>query len=416
MGIGGSGMSAVAQIAHSQGYHITGCDLKLDTPYINKIKKLGISVLSGHSADHLNTIDILAVTPAAFYLNPDHPELIEGRRRNILMKWQEFMSTYLHKNKFVICVAGTHGKSTTTAWVGHLLENAKMDPTVEIGATDNLWKNNVRVGKSKYFVSEADEFHDNFSSYRPDIIILNNLEMDHPEYFDTQEKLLTTYQNFLDHLKTNGLLIFNANSPLIQKLKLPQKSIPYSLSEFPRDVKLSVPGDHNKSNAMGIIKLAKHLKINDELINKSLTNFQGVGRRIELLGEKRGVKVYDDYANHPTAFAAVLSALHKTFRQSRLIAVIEPHTFSRLRTLLPELPASLKLANEIIISKIFPSRETDPGDFSGTDIAKAINGKYIPEFPDIVNTIKSEVKSGDVVVVMGSGNSYKLSKQILDSL
>lgn len=392
MGIAGSGMSAVSQIAQAYGFEVSGCDLKS----------------GGHSVDHLKNIDILAVTPAVFYQNSHHPEVEKAKKLGILMKWQEFMGKYLHQNKFVICIAGTHGKSTTTAWVGHLLEEAGLDPTVEIGAIDNAWKNNVRIGKSKYFVTEADEFHNNFSSYHPDVIILNNLEMDHPEYFTTLELLLKTYQDFINNLRPNGILIYNADSPLIHKLKLPKNSISYTLSEFKSEINL--PGNHNKSNAMGVIKLAEYLKIN---FNESFT---GVGRRIEFLGEKNGIKIYDDYANHPTAFAAVLQALKETYPSSRLWTIIEPHTFSRLRTLLPELPASLKLADKIIISKIFASRETDPGNFSGSDIAKAVNGQYVPEFSDITNLVKSQTQSGDIIIVMGSGNSNKLSRQILENL
>ena len=416
MGIGGSGMSAAAQIAHAQGYEISGCDLSLDTPYISKIRPLTSGISLGHSADHLKNIDILAVTPAAFYLSTHHPELTQAKQKGILMKLQEFMGEYLHKNKFVICIAGTHGKSTTTAWAGHLLEKAGLDPSVEIGATDNLWHNNVRIGNSKYFISEADEFHDNFSSYHPDIIILNNLEMDHPEYFDSQDKLLSTYQSFLDRLKSHGVLIYNRDSSLIHKLRLPSKSVSYSLSDFPSSIILSIPGNHNKSNALGIIKLAQYLKLDQSVITSTLKSFTGVGRRIELLGEKRGIKVYDDYANHPTAFAAVLSALHELYPKNRLWAIIEPHTFSRLRFLLPELPKSLKLADKIIISKIYASRETDPGDFSGADIATVTRGRYIPQFSDIVSIVKSESIPSDIIAVMGSGDSSKLSRQILAEL
>ncbi|MBI2587523.1 hypothetical protein HYW29_01800 [Candidatus Amesbacteria bacterium] len=407
-------MSAVAQIAHTQGYQVSGCDINLDTPYISKISNLKSQISLGHSADHLKDVDILAVTPAVFYQNDSHPETSLAREKNILMTWQEFMGNYLHKNKYLICIAGTHGKSTTTALAGLLLEAAGLDPTVEVGATVPAWHTNVRAGKSKYFISEADEFHDNFASYRPDIIILNNIEMDHPEYFHTIDRLLQSFQKFIDHLKPGGTLIYNSDSPLVHKLKLPPNSIPYTLSEF--DFKLSIPGNHNKSNALGVIKLAQLLKLDQSVISNILASFTGIDRRIQLLGEKNGVKVYDDYANHPTAFAASIAGVKELNPESKIWVVIEPHTFSRLRAVLSDLPASVSHADEIIVSKVFASRETDPGNFSGADIATAAGGKYIPEFPDIVSTLRVETRPGDVILVMGSGDSYKLSRQILSSL
>jgi len=439
MGIGGSGMSAVAQIAHARGYIVTGCDLQTDTPYIEKVKKLGITVSMGHNSGHLKDIDILAVTPAVFYQNDDHPETALGREKSILMKWQEFMGKYLHKNKFVICIAGTHGKSTTTALAGILLETAGLDPTVEVGATVLVWHNNFRLGKSDYFISEADEFHENFASYRPDIIILNNIEMDHPEFFTSEENLLDTYQNFINSLKPGGHIIVNRDSPLITQLRLPPATHYYSLKdtnnieptpdstsfEYHRHkYSLKIPGRHNISNALGIIKLAEILNINHSDLNSTLKQFSGIGRRLELIGEKNGVKIYDDYANHPTAFAATINGVKQLHPQDQVIAVIEPHTFTRLRTLLPQLPESLRAADKVIISKIFASRETDPGDFSGADITAASkhdNCRYIPEFNDIILYLRSlsEARislSNTVILVMGSGLSHKLSRQIFESL
>lgn len=394
-------MSAVAQIAKAYGYDVSGCDQKQE----------------GHSIDHLNNIDILAVTPAIYYQNASHPEFIEAKKRNIVMTWQEFMGNYLHKNKFLVCVAGTHGKSTTTALAGLLLDQAGLDPTVEVGATLKEWHNNMRIGMSKYFVCEADEYHDNFASYHPDILILNNVEMDHPEYFKTETNLLAHFTRLIRRVRANGHIIYNSDSPLIHKLNLPTNAISYSLSDFPSKLKLGVPGDHNKSNAMGIIKLAEILNIPYDLVAQSLNRFSGLSRRIELIGEKNGVKIYDDYANHPTAFAASIAGVKELNPVSKILAIIEPHTYSRLRAVLSDVPESLKNADQVIITKIFASRETDPGDFSGQDIANSIpNSLYIPEFSDVLSYVKNHQSLYELILVMGSGDSSKLAHQILDSL
>lgn len=398
MGIGGSGMSTVAKIAEAYGFKVTGCDLKLD----------------GHSPDHLQNIDILCVTPAIFFQNNNHPEVELARQKNILMTWQEFMGKYLHKDKFVICIAGTHGKSTTTTMVGKLLIEANLDPTVEVGAVVPEWNGGDRIGKSKYFVSEADEFYSNFLHYHPNITILNNIEFDHPEYFKTLDNMLDIFQKFVD--KTD-LLIYNTDSPLIHKLKLPKNSIPYSISEFPKDLILKVAGIHNKTNAMGVIKLAEVLKIDQSLVNQSLINFSGIDRRLQELGTINGVTVIDDYANHPTAFASNIKALREKYSGKKIWAVIEPHTFSRLKAVLSDLPEALKGADHVIISKIFASREADPGDFTGEDIAKIIPGAlYIPEFTSIIQHLRSNIQDPAVILVMGSGNSDKLAREILKSL
>lgn len=392
MGIGGSGMAVVAEIAKAYGFKVSGCDLKLQ----------------GHNPDHLQNVDILCVTPAIFFQNNNHPEVELARQKNILITWQEFMGKYLHKDKFVICVAGTHGKSTTTAMVGELLTQSKLDPTIELGASGH------RIGKSKYFVTEADEYYGNFLHYRPNIAILNNIEFDHPEYFKTLDNMLDIFQKFVDQ---TDLLIYNTDSPLIHKLKLPNNSIPYSISEFPKDLILKVPGDHNKTNAMGVIKLAGLLKLLKSDYVKTLENFQGIDRRLQELGTVNGITVIDDYANHPTAFLNNIKALREKYSGKPIWVVIEPHTFSRLRAVLADLAPALKDADHVIISKIFASRETDPGDFSGSDIAEVIPGAlYIPEFSDIIRHLTLNIKHPSVVLVMGSGNSDKLAREILHKL
>lgn len=401
MGIGGSGMSGVAEIAKAYGYEVSGCDLKT----------------GGHDPKHLENVDILAVTPAVFFQNAQHPELVEGQKRGIVMTWQQFMGQYLHKNKEVICIAGTHGKSTTTTLAGLLLKEAGLDPTVEVGALVPPWHSHVHIGHGKYFVSEADEYYHNFLAYHPQIIILTMIEMDHPEYFGNLDKVLEAYQQFVEQLSPDGILIYNADDPGIKKLRKPLNSIAYSLEDFPKDLKLKIPGDHNRLNAAAIIKLAEVLKINPEIAYSTLSNFSGIGRRLELLGNKNGIHIYDDYANHPTSYAATLQAVKEKYPESDIYAVIEPHTFSRPKATLNDYPKSFGLAKQVIISKIFASRETDPGDFTGQNIANKLNNAmYIPEFSDIANYLKQHTKSGDIILVMGSGDSSKLARQILENL
>jgi UDP-N-acetylmuramate--alanine ligase len=405
MGASGAGMTAVSEIARAAGFEVSGCDLKT----------------GGHDVAHLQNIDILAVTPAVFYQSAKHPELIEAQKKGIAMTWQEFMGKYLHRGKKVICIAGTHGKSTTTTMVGLVFELAGFDPTVEVGASVPVWHGHCRVGQGQYFVSEADEFYSNFLHYHPDIVILNNIELDHPEYFHTFDNLLLTYQKFLNNIKPGGVLIYHESVEKFLifnfKFSVNFQKIKFSNNDFPKDLTLKIPGDHNKTNAAGVITLAKLLKIPESVYKKSLSEFGGIDRRLQELGTVNGITVVDDYANHPTAFAANIKALREKYSEKPIWAIIEPHTFSRLRAVLPELAPALKEADRVIVSKIFASRETDPGDFTGADIAAAVPGAlYISEFPDIVQYLRSKIHDQVIVLVMGSGNSDKLARDIFNNL
>jgi UDP-N-acetylmuramate--alanine ligase len=431
LGIGGSGTSAAAQIAKHLGFNVTGCNQE-NTPYLDQVRASGIPVSIGHNPDHLLGSSLLVVTPAVFYQNPDHPEVTQAQTLNKLITWQEFLGKYILPNKITIAIAGTHGKSTTTALAGLLLESANLDPLVSLGATVPSWHNTARLGNGKHFVVEADEYYHNFLHYHPQIIILNNIELDHPEYFGTLDKVIDAFQHFVNQLDPSGLLIYNADSPQINRLVKPAHAIGYSLAAVTNLVQsptqttftyqgqtyqLALMGKHNVANALGVIELANHLGIATEVVQSVLNSFTGIDRRLQLIGQKRSITVLDDYANHPTAFQATLAAAHQKYPTSNIWAVIEPHTYSRLRAVLPDLAPALHQANHVIFSKIYPSRETDPGDFSSATLAAAVpNSQSIPEFSHIAQYLASNTQPNDVILVMGSGDSYKLSRLIFDNL
>ena len=293
MGISGSGMSGIASLASQMGYQVSGCDLKLE----------------GHSIEHLKDIDLLIVSPAILYQDHQDPELILGKEKNIVTTWQEFLGNNLAKDKKIIAIAGTHGKSTTTGMVGKLLEDNGFDPCVVIGANVHSWGGNSRYGSGEYFVIEADEFNDNFLHYHPEIIILNNIEFDHPDYFISEKQLYESFKKFVESLVGEKTLIVNWDNEgvrnLLESIDLTKiKLIKYSRETKDINFNLKVFGDHNITNALGVIKLGKILGISDTKIVESLESFQGIGRRMELLAKIGEVEIYDDYAHHPTAIAA----------------------------------------------------------------------------------------------------------------
>lgn len=383
MGVTGSGMSGVASLASKMGYEVSGCDLKLD----------------GHDEKHLKGIDLLVISPAILYQNSNHPEYLKAKEKGIALTWEEFVGKYLMKDKFVIAIAGTHGKSTTTAMVAKILEDAGFDPTVIIGANVPEWNGNSRFGKSKYFVIEADEFNDNFLHYNPDMILLNNIEFDHPDYFKNEEELQNSFDKFIKRLKPNGT-VFTQKDNLSKKFDL------------------KVFGGHNQKNANMAYLIARKLGISDESIRKSLENFRGIGRRMELVGNINNTKIYDDYAHHPTAIKTTLEGLRSEFKNKKILAVIEPHGYKRTKALLPLYKNAFDSADAVIIGPIYKARDIVDKSISISDIAK-ISGhkktKYFERVADLIENCELVIENYDykVIVVMGAGNSSNWAHELI---
>lgn len=384
LGILGSGASAAAKIAEAQGFQVSGCDKDLE----------------GHSPDHVKNIDpdkigvdILAVTPAIFSLDPHNSELLAAKEKNIpVLTWQEFMGKYLQRQKFVIAVAGTHGKSTTTAMIGQMLEDAGLDPTVELGAEVHRWKENFRVGHSKFFVCEADEYNDNFLNFKPDIAVVTNIEMDHPEYF----KDLTAVKKSFDKFKGKSRKVFDKPEP--------------KLIDFP----LQVPGDFNILNASLAYQVGITLGIKKDIIKKSLQNYKGIGRRFEDLGNYHGAKVYSDFGHHPTEIKVTMQAAREKFLKSKILLIFEPHMFTRTYKLFDNFVKVFKTlpVDQIIITDIYPSRELDTGLINSKQLVKAINKQntiYVPK-----NKLSDYLIKNGVIFFMGAGDIDKIAKKLIN--
>lgn len=436
MGIGGSGMSAAAALAKAAGFDVDGCDININTPYVEKLKK-DVSIHSGHSPKHLKDTDLLVVTPAVYFDEPRPDELVEAKKA---MAWQAFMGQELQNEKEVICVAGTHGKSTTTAMLSLVFEAAKLDPTVMIGATVRNWGANFRIGKSDKFIVESDEFFDSFLNYSPNVIVLNNIEFDHPDYFNSEEQLIESFTKHINSLVGKRVLIANIDSPkaasLIKEID-GLNIITYSLIDQTADYcarvierteegskfelnsdtyELSLSGDFNVSNALGVIAVSKLYGIPITTIKNTLKTFSGIGRRMEYLGEKDGVKIYDDYAHHPTAIRETLLALRQKHPSQKIFAIIEPHSYSRTKALLDQYKNAFVQADDVIIAPIFKARDTETFGVNEDSIVEASGHKTartLGSFDEITKYISTNAKPKDVVIVMGAGKSYELSRKLL---
>lgn len=391
MGIGGSGMAAVAKLARKMGYAVSGCDLEGSSAYSKNIKK-------GHNVSHLKNIDLLVITPAVLFQSNKDPEYLNAKKRNMVMTWQEFLGKILLRNKRVIAIAGTHGKSTTSAMVGKLLEDSGLDPIVVLGANVSDWGGGVRFGKGQWAVVEADEFNENFLNYEPEIILLNNIEFDHPDYFKNEEHVKKAFGKFVKKLKGKKILI-------TQKDSLKKK---FNLKVF---------GAHNQQNANMVYVLGKKLNISDKKIVKSLESFKGIGRRMELLGKsKKGFRVYDDYAHHPTAVKTTLEGLRKVYPDKKIWCILEAHGFERTYKLLEKYRHIFDSVDGVLVGPIYKARDKKTHGLSSNDIAKVSKHRNIYAvggYKQIAVLANKMIKKGNVVVVMGAGKSYIWARELL---
>ena len=393
LGIGGSGASAAAAIAQAQGFEVTGCDLEPQNEFTTPFQTS--QLFKGHNPKHLEGVDILAVTPAIFSLDPDNPELVTAKQNGIpVMTWQQFLGEYLTKNKFVIAVCGTHGKTTTTAMIAQMLEDANLDPTVELGAIDPRWGKNFRVGKGKYFVIEADEFNDNFLHFKPDITVVTNIEMDHPEYFKDFASVKKSFTKF----KSQSKKVFDKPNPGLIKFKL------------------QVAGKFNVANASLAFQVGLALDLDPKVIRKSLANYQGVSRRFEYIGEFRGAKVFSDFGHHPTEIKVTIQAVREKFPKNIILLIYQPHMFSRTKALFGDFVKVFKnlSADKTFIMDIYPSREVDTGLVSSKQLAETVgkSGVKYTNWEDLKKELPGFVKKGDVLFFMGAGDIDKYARDL----
>lgn len=391
VGIGGSGISGVARLAIQMGYEVTGCDIEENTAYVKGIFK-------GHDPEHIKDTDLVVVSPAVLFQDKENREVAEAKKQDKLTTWQEFLGKVLLKGKKLICIAGTHGKSTTTAMVGKLLIDNGFDPIVVLGAEVPEWGGNSRFGKGRYAVVEADEFNNNFLNYHPQIAVINNIEFDHPDFFKSEQEVKDAFVKFTRNLVGEKILITQKDS-------------------LGKRFDLKVFGEHNQQNANMVYILGKKLGIKEEKIIESLESFEGIGRRMELIGDSAGIKVFDDYAHHPTAIRTTIEGLRTEFPDSRIWAIDEPHGFARTAALLSNYKGVFDKADKVIIGPIFKARDAETFGMTPDIVAEksghnnAIGAESLDEIKKI---LESELKNGDIVLIMGAGKSYLWAREIAE--
>jgi len=410
MGILGAGASAAAGIAQGFGYHVDGCDLEPKSSYVKNLKNIRIA--KDHSKSHLENIGMLIYSPSVLKFDPKNSEVATAKRLKIpVLTWQEFQGRFLQNGKFVIAVAGAYGKSTTTAMISQILIDQNLDPVCEIGAEVLDWGANFKIGKSKYYVCEADEYNNNFLNYKPDIAVILNVSWDHPDFFKTKESVVDSYKKFVGNIKSGGYLVTGKGKELTELSNF-RKDIKIKKTENFANLNLALIGRFREENANAALTVSKILNLDIKKAKQTLEKFKGLARRLEYKGEIANVKVYDDYAVQPYTVSKTIDALCEKFPKKKLALVFEPHTFSRIRGFFNEFAKNLTQAkvDSIYVTEIYAARETGDRMKLAKKLVAAIGkkAKFTGSLGKTADYLKQNLSDFDVILSCGAGNSYKL--------
>nr|WP_294678740.1 UDP-N-acetylmuramate--L-alanine ligase [uncultured Blautia sp.] len=443
IGIGGISMSGLAEILLEEDFRISGSDAKA-SPLTRSLEEKGAVIHYGQRASNItDDIDVVVYTAA---IHPDNPEFACAREKNIPMLTRaELLGQIMRNYDTPIAISGTHGKTTTTSMVSHILLEGDCDPTISVGGILPAIGGNIRVGASETFVTEACEYTNSFLSFFPKISVILNMDADHLDFFKDIDDIRHSFRRFAQLLPADGTLIINADTPEYESIikDLPCQVITYGL-DHPADytaeditwdkyghasftVKkngckvgsyyLRVPGIHNVSNAIAAIAVGKLLDLPDEVIVKGLGSFTGTDRRFQYKGEVGGITIIDDYAHHPTEIAATLESA-KNYPHEKIWCVFQPHTYTRTKALLPEFAKSLTLADHVVLADIYAARETDDLGISSRDLQKQIQElgtpcDYFPTFDEIESFLLKSCTHGDLLITMGAGDVVNIGEHLL---
>jgi UDP-N-acetylmuramate--alanine ligase len=439
VGIGGIGMSGIAEVLLNLGYTVQGSDAS-DNYNLDRLRKKGATVSVGHTAEHVDGADVVVVSSA---IKRDNPELMEARARRIPVVRRAEMLAELMRLKRCVAIAGTHGKTTTTTMVATLLDAGGLDPTVINGGIINAYGSNARLGAGDWMVVEADESDGTFLKLPTDVAIVTNVDPEHLDHFKTFDAVQDAFRHFVENLPFYGFAVMCTDHPVVQSLvgRIEDRRI-ITYGENPQadarlldltpmgggskfkvafrdrktgatheiaDLMLPMPGRHNASNAIAAIAVARELGVSDEAIRKAIAGFGGVKRRFTRTGEWNGITVIDDYGHHPVEIAAVLKAARESVN-GKVFAVVQPHRFTRLQSLFEEFCTCFNDADAVIVADVYPAGEAP---IEGIDRDHFVAGLRahghrevipLPKSSDLAGIVKGLATSGDLVVCLGAGN------------
>ncbi|MFA6272879.1 MAG: UDP-N-acetylmuramate--L-alanine ligase [Candidatus Paceibacterota bacterium] len=417
IGIGGIGISAIARMLILDGKKVSGSDVA-KSKVTTELQKLRAKIFIGQNAKNIpQDCDLVIYTIA---VTPDNPEFAESKKRGIPMLSYPEALGLISKNKYTIAVAGTHGKTTTTAMIAKIMIDAKSDPTVIVGSFLKDSKSNFIAGKSQYLVVEACEYRRSFLNIHPTIVVITNIDNDHLDYYKDIKDIIFAFSEFVGKVPKNGFVVTNVKD---KNIKPVIKNLVCGIIDYKKNPPaggLKVPGAHNKENAATALAVAEILGIDKKSAIKSLENFGGTWRRFEYKGKTAGgALVYDDYAHHPTEIKATLAGARELYPKQRIVVAFQPHLYSRTKILLNDFAHAFKDADEIILAPIYAAREPFDSKISSEILAekiKKLTSKKVSTFPDfqnIENYLRQSLKSGDILITMGAGEQNKIAEDLL---
>lgn len=434
VGIGGIGMSGIAEVLADRGLRVSGCDLKPSVA-TDHLAARGIPVFTGHDPSHLEGVDTVVVTAA---VRGENAEIDAALRRGLpVWKRKEILGAIAGRKR-TVGVSGTHGKTTTTAMIALVLEEAGFDPTILVGGMLRNIGSNAKSGRGEFLVVEADEYDRTFHHLHPEVAIVTNIEPDHLEYFGTFEAVVEAFRVFVENLRPGGLVVGCVDDPVVAQMldAVSVRTVRYGLgaraeltarnlafdergASFEVDglgfFKLFVHGEHNVLNALAAIAVARELGIDAHVTAAALAKFLGVDRRFQILGDYGGALVVDDYAHHPTEIRATLDAARSGYPRRRIVALFQPHLYSRTRDFAREFGQSLSRADVAIVAPIYAAREKPIEGISARMIAEAASGI---EFLDrsnveIVNELRRRLEPNDIFITMGAGDVHEIAEALV---
>lgn len=473
IGIGGAGLSAIARVLLEKGHTVSGSD-RQDSPLAASLQAAGAQVFTGHAAEHVHHCDLVIRSSA---IPENNPEVVEAHRLGIPVLKRDVFLGELMTGKTVIAVAGSHGKTTTTAMLAWVFSALNQSPSFIVGGVVNDLGANARAGQGPHFIIEADEYDRMFHGLRPSIAVVTNVEHDHPDCYPTPEDFFEAFSIFVELIPVGGSLVYCFDDPgavrLAQQASRAVDQVAYGLNQgigavtrsagttlictavnthpnqdggFSFDARigsaqahldLRVPGMHNVRNALAVLAVAALCRLDMQAAAMALNQFSGAGRRFEVRGEAGGVTIIDDYGHHPTEIRATLAGAKARYPDHRIIAVWQPHTFSRTQTLFENFVRSFGDADQVIVTEIYASREQMPdGGYSARLLVDAINrfsaphtsaraqnagnpagpAHFAADLPAAVALLLEQTRSGDVVVILSAGDANWISQQVLTSL
>jgi UDP-N-acetylmuramate--alanine ligase len=442
VGIGGSGMSGIAEVLLNLGYEVSGSDLA-GGQAVRHLQELGARIFKGHDRTNVGQAEVLVKSTA---VNGSNPEVLEAKQMGIPVIPRAEMLAELMRLKTGIAIAGTHGKTTTTSMLGTVFKEAGLDPTVIIGGRLNTYGSNALKGEGEYLIAEADESDGSFLCLFPIMSVITNVDADHLDYYSGLEEIEDAFVRFMNQIPFYGANIVCGDDPGLKKLlpRVKRAVRTYGLGkdndlraeiqengtkvrfkvvykgEFWGEIKLGQPGRHNVLNALGVIGLAMEAGLSRETIIHGLECFGGVGRRFETKGERAGVLVVDDYGHHPTEIAATIATARHSFPERRLVVVFQPHRFTRTQALFGDFCASFQNVDQLILTEIYPASESPIPGVSGMSLAQGIRQvsqtevTFCEDFEEAQKTLQQRLRSGDLLLTLGAGSVWKVGEWYLN--